>query len=59
MGTVIKYQQDQWRAMINLKSSLKFMKENNEEGRYDNALEKQSKAFRYFLTSVPERVEAA
>lgn len=45
--------------MGNLKSSILFMKQNNSEGRYDSALEKQKNLFKYFLTEVPERVETA
>lgn len=45
--------------MGNLKSSLQFMKQNNTEGRYDQALEKNKSLFKYFLTEVPERVETA
>lgn len=43
--------------MGNLKSSLEFMKKNNEEGRYDRTIEKNKSSFKYFLTEVPERVE--
>lgn len=45
--------------MGSLKSSLQFMKANNEEGRYDRTLEKSKSLFKYFLTEVPERVETA
>lgn len=50
--------------MGNLKSSIQMMTKNNEylpdqkRGRYDIALEKQRNLFKYFLTDVPERVEA-
>lgn len=59
MGTLIRYQPNQWLAMLNLKSSLAYMKKNNADGIRDSAIEKQTAAFKYFLTSVPEREEAA
>lgn len=43
--------------MGNLKSSLKFMKTNNSEGRYDRTIEKNKDLFKYFLKEVPQRIE--
>lgn len=50
---------DQWLAMLNLKSSIAYMKRNNIDGVRDSAIEKQTAAFKYFLTKVPVREEPA
>jgi len=57
MGTVIQFQQNEWLAMCNLKSAIAFMRSNNEEGRYDQAIEKQKKTLKYFMTEVPTRLQ--
>lgn len=44
-------------AMGNVKSSLHFMKKNNEEGRYDKTIEKNKDLFKYFIKEVPTRIE--
>lgn len=60
---VLRYSKEQWKAMGNLKSSIQFMTNNNEylpeqnQGRYDRAIEKNKNLFKYFLKDVPERVE--
>jgi len=43
--------------MCNLKSAIAFMRSNNEEGRYDQAIEKQKKTLKYFMTEVPTRLQ--
>lgn len=59
--TVLKFKTEEWKAMQDLKSSIAFMKSNNEkiEGtddyRYDNALHKNKKALQYFMNN-PERM---
>lgn len=40
-----------------LKSNLAFMKPNNSDGRYDSAIDKQKRAFKYFVTGAPYREE--
>lgn len=63
---VLQYKPEEWRAMGHLKTQITFMKQNNtevvfedDEGnkqyRYDNALQRQKKALKYFFTEVPER----
>lgn len=44
-------------AMGNLKSSIKYMMNNNEENRYERALQKNKSALKYFMTEVPERID--
>lgn len=43
--------------MGNLKSSIAFMKTNNEDNQYDRALVNNKRALKYFINEVPQRIE--
>ena len=57
MVVIHRYNQDQWNAMHMLKTSLRYMKGNNTEGQFDNAISKQRAAWKHFLTGAPFRKE--
>ena len=57
MSTINQYTQPQWNALKNLKTSLSFMKHNNVDGRYDDALSRQRSVWKYFLNGEEYRRE--
>lgn len=52
-----QYSLNEWLAMMNLKTSISYMKRNNNDGLYDSALQKQKAALRYFMTGSNYRKE--
>ena len=57
MVVINQYSQPQWLAMKMLKSSLAYMRMNNSDGVYDNALTKQRNVWKHFLRHPDYRTE--
>jgi hypothetical protein len=57
MVVINQYSQNDWLAMKMLKSSLAYMKTNNDDGVYDIALTKQRSVLRHFMRHEDYRTE--